>query len=298
MHISVCVCSYQRPALLKRTLIGLSAQDTKGQFEYSVVVCDNDDRESARAVVSELSPKSPQTITYCCEPRRGIAHARNTALDNATGDAIAFIDDDEVPDEQWLYHLYDSQQKQVASAVLGPVRPYFDGEPPAWILKAGLCNRPEHPTGYMLAWSECRTGNVLFKKEITQGIQPVFRAEMVTGSDVDFFLRLAQKGHKFTWCNEAVVYELVPPNRWKRSFMLKRALLRGGNMMRRGHLPPRVRLLRVGTSAIAVPLYTAMLPFLQLRGHHLFMKYLIKWCDHFGRLLGFFNIEPVREREV
>ena len=34
-------------------------------------------------------------------------------------------------------------------------------------------------------------------------------------------------GRVFIWCNEAVAYESVPPSRWKRSFMIRRALLRG-----------------------------------------------------------------------
>jgi len=109
---------------------------------------------------------------------------------------------------------------------------------------------------------------------------------------------MAQKGHSFVWCNEAVVHEFVPPNRWKRSFFLKRALLRGGNMMRRGHLPLRIRLKNVGTSVIAIPIYTALIPLLPFVGHHHFMRYLIKWCDHFGRLLSFFKIELVKQREV
>src|SRR5437879_4123435 len=46
MHISVCICSYQRPVLLKRTLSALLRQDSRGRFEYSVVVCDNDSAES------------------------------------------------------------------------------------------------------------------------------------------------------------------------------------------------------------------------------------------------------------
>jgi len=38
---------------------------------------------------------------------------------------------------------------------------------------------------------------------------------------------MIERGHAFVWCNEAVVYEVVPPVRWRRTFMLRRALLRG-----------------------------------------------------------------------
>jgi succinoglycan biosynthesis protein ExoM len=297
MHISVCVCSYRRPALLQRTLSGLRLQKTHSRFDYSVVVCDNDPAESARPVANSFAGTNPEVI-YCAEPRRGIAHARNKAVESARGDYIAFIDDDEVPEQHWLRRLYETLIAEKVDAVLGPVRPLFDSPPPAWIVKGRLCERPEHPTGYLMPWTECRTGNVLFRKDIAHGVEPLFVPEFVTGSDVHFFMRMAGKGRTFAWCNEAVVHEVVSPNRWRRSFMLKRALLRGSHQMKKGDVPIAARVAAVGRSVVAVPAYTLLLPFLQLAGHHHFMKYMIKWCDHVGRLLAVLRIELVTEREV
>jgi hypothetical protein len=100
-------------------------------------------------------------------------------------------------------------------------------------------------------------------------------------------------GHSFVWCNEAVAYEWVPSLRWKRSFMVRRALLRGKMALshRRG-LGDLVK------SLLAVVGYTLALPVFLVMGHHLFMKYLIKACDHAGKLLAFANINPVREKYV
>ena len=56
-----------------------------------------------------------------------------------------------------------------------------------------------------------------------------FNPEFRQGEDQDFFRRMIDHGHVFIWCNEAVAYEVVPPIRWKRTFMLKRALLRGAS---------------------------------------------------------------------
>lgn len=294
MHTSVCVSSYQRPELLRRTLLGLSQQEGGGEFEYSIVVCDNDPAESARPVVEEISPRFSSPIAYCVERRKGIAHCRNTALAHAAGDLIAFIDDDEVPKEDWLLRLHETLRTHQVSGVLGPVRPMFDSPPPEWIVRGRLCERKEHPTGFLLPWEECRTGNVLFKKEIIRGIEPVFLPEYVTGSDANFFLRMSNAQHEFVWCNEAVVYEVVPPARWRRSFMVKRALLRGPHRMKM----PSGKLRAILKALVAIPVYAVMLPFLQLLGHHRFMKYLIKWCDHVGTLLAFLRIELVSEREV
>jgi succinoglycan biosynthesis protein ExoM len=295
MHISVCICSYQRPALLRRLLLELSQLQTHGLFTYSVVIADNDPGESGRPVVAEMVSSFPTKITYCTEPRRSIAHARNKALENATGEAIAFIDDDEFPEKDWLDNLHTSLVEHKVAGVLGPVRPYFEHVPPAWVIKGRFCERPEQPTGYALRWTECRTGNVLFKREIVYGINPVFLPELGTaGSDVNFFWRMMKQGHKFIWCNEAVVYEVVPPSRCRRRFMLKRALLRGGNYLKH----PEGRWRALATSALAVPAYTVMLPFLQLAGHHHFMKYLVKWCDHAARLLSVFGVKLVKQREM
>lgn len=295
MHISVCICTYRRPELLERLLVALSQQDTKGLFSFSVVIADNDAQQSAKGLVLEFAAGSSMDITYCVEPRRSIAFARNKTLEHAKGDAIAFVDDDEFPSRDWLFCLLKARTDYNAAGALGPVRPHFDSEPPTWLIKARLCERPEHPTGFVMPWTECRTGNVLLEKRIIDGIKPVFRPEFGTsGSDTDLFHRLVEAGHTFIWCNEAVVYEIVPPNRWKRSFMIKRAMLRG----RISLVLAERRWPIVLKSLVAVPAYGCALPILQLLGHHLFMKYLVKLCDHTGRLLALVGLNPVREREM
>jgi succinoglycan biosynthesis protein ExoM len=294
-HISVCICTYRRPALLMRLLKTLSCQDTKGLFTYSIVVCDNDENESGRGMVSDFARIFLIEITYCVEPRRSISFARNKTLEQAKGEFIAFIDDDEFPRPDWLYCLLKARRDYNAAGVFGPVRPHFDTQPPAWLIKGQFCQRPEHPTGFVMPWTECRTGNVLIEKRIIEGIGTVFRSEFGAGaSDIDLFRRLMEAGHTFIWCNEAVVYEVVSPNRWKRSFMIKRALLRG----RISLLHSEGRMLNILKALVAVPVYGLALPFLQLLGHHLFMKYLIKLCDHSGRLLALVGLNPVREREM
>ena len=95
-HITVCVCTFQRPHLLRRLLEKLGEQDFGSLFTYSIVVADNDRLRSAEPVVAEFATISPIPISYCVEPRQNIALARNKAIENATGQFLAFIDDDEV----------------------------------------------------------------------------------------------------------------------------------------------------------------------------------------------------------
>jgi succinoglycan biosynthesis protein ExoM len=292
-HISVCICTFRRPAMLRRLLVEVARQRTDDQFTFSIIVVDNDDQKSAQPVVAEVMEQFPVKMVYCHEARQNIALVRNKTLELAEGNWIAFIDDDEFPVSEWLLMMLKVCEEHQAAGVLGPVRPYFDESPPGWIIKGRFCERPEYPSGTVIPWDESRTGNVLFRRSIVDGMSPVFDLQFGNGGeDKDFFMRMNRLGHVFRWCNEGVTYESVPPARWTRSYMLRRALLRGKNTLkiRAG------RARRLATSAVAVPIYSLVLLPAMLVGQHVFMKYCIKLCDHLGRLLAFARINPVNER--
>jgi succinoglycan biosynthesis protein ExoM len=293
-HISVCVCTYKRPQFLKRLLGELVGQDTGGLFTYSVVVVDNDRLRSAEAGVLDFTATSPVPVSYCVEPMQNICLARNRAIENATGNLIAFVDDDEFPDKRWLLMLYRAAEKDGVDGVLGPVKSYFDEKPPDWVIKGKFYDRPSHSTGFVIDWTEGRTGNVLLKRQLFSAGEPPFNPEFHRGGDTDFFRRMIQQGHVFIWCDEAVVYEVVPPVRWTRSFMLKRALLRGSITLKN----PTFGLRSVAKSVLAASSYAVALPFALLLGHHRFMNVLVRLCDHLGKILAFVGINPTKSPYV
>lgn len=292
-HISVCICTFQRPGLLRNLLKSLENQNTNGQFTFSIVVTDNDSQRSSERLVADFAATSRIAVTYSCEPRQNIALARNEVLSHATGDFVAFIDDDEHPDNDWLSTMLAACETYQAAGVMGPVRPRFEETPPRWVIDGRFFDRPEHSTGWIMEWRECRTGNVLFRRHLLDGMQEPFNPKFRTGGeDVDFFRRLINQGHVFRWCNEGIVYETVPKERCTRRYMLKRAMLRG----RHSVTVPFRRLELAGKSVIAMPVYLAMMPFTLLLGPHVFMKYCIRFCDHAGRILTLLRLNPVRNR--
>ena len=285
MHICVCICTYKRVDCLKRLLAELGAQETDGRFTYSVVVADNDREQSAAPIVNAFAAQSNIRVTYCVEPRQNIALTRNTAIQNAHGDFIAFIDDDEWPTRRWLLTLFSACGD--ADGVLGPVKPDFAEPPPQWVVDGQFYDRPSYPTGFVIDWRKGRTGNVLLKRRIFEGEERPFRPEFLTGEDQDFFRRMIDKGYVFVWCHEALAYETVPPIRWNRTFMLKRALLRGAVSL----VHPTTGRRAIAKSVIAAPVYTAALPFAFALGQRRFMTCLIKLFDHIGRLLAVVGVD-------
>lgn len=281
-HISVCICTYKRPAYLQRLLEELDRQETGGEFTFSIVVADNDRAESAKPVLAAFAAHSSRAVDYCVEPEPNIALTRNRALRHTRGNFVAFIDDDEFPTPTWLRTLFAACRKFDVDGVLGPVKPHFEVPPPAWIVRGRFHDRPTYPTGYVISGPQGRTGNVLLKRHLFAGDDPPFRAAFLTGEDQDFFRRMIERGHVFIWCDEALAYETVPAARCTRSFLLRRALFRGA--ISRQH--PTCGAREVLKSMVAVPAYGAGLPVFLLLGQHLFMKYLVKTCDHLGRLLA------------
>jgi glycosyltransferase involved in cell wall biosynthesis len=293
-HICVCTCTYKRPRLLIRLLQGLSRQETGGQFTFSILVVDNDSAQSAEAVVGEAQAAYGLAIAYCVEPTQNIALARNKAVANAKGHFLAFIDDDEFPTNRWLLTLFEACKKFGADGALGPVKPYFDVEPPKWVVDGNFYDRPSYPTGYVIDGAKGRTGNTLLKMELFAGPEPPFRPEFLTGEDQDFFRRAIAKGYRFVWCHEAMAYEVVLPLRWNRRFMLKRALLRGAVSLRH----PTSNAANSMKSVIAIPVYAMCLPVSLVFGQGRFMRCLVSMFDHLGKVLALVGVFPIKEAYI
>jgi glycosyltransferase involved in cell wall biosynthesis len=292
--IDVCICTYKRPAMLKRLLRELSRQETGGLFTYSIRVADNDREQSAEAVVAEFAATFGPPITYCVQPQQSIALTRNKAVENAAGDFVAFIDDDEFPDPFWLLNLFKACGTHGVDGAIGPVKRQFDAVPPQWVIKGNFYERPSYQTGLVLDWTRGRTNNVLIKAEMLRGEGTPFRPEFRTGEDQDFFRRMIEQGRVFIWCNEAVVYEVVPPIRWKRTFMLKRALLQGSASV----LHPDFGARNIAKSLVAIPAYTIALPFALILGQHRFMSLLVKLADHIGKLAAVLKVNLIQQPYV
>jgi succinoglycan biosynthesis protein ExoM len=292
-HICICVCTFKRPQLLRGTLEKLRRLATEAFFDYSIVVADNDRAESARATVAEVSRNSKIEIVYCVEPEQNISLARNKALQFAKGDFVAWIDDDECPDKNWLLSLFKALQSSGADGVLGPVKPVFEQTPPAWIVKGRFFEKGRHADGDKLPWHLTSTANALVRRNILNGLVEPFRRQFGSGcEDVDFFKRQIERGRVFIWCTDAAVSEVIQPARWTQRYLFRRAWLRGQNNRHFANAHG------IAKSLVAVPLYFILLPFLLVAGQHLFVKVLMKLGDHAGKLSGVAGLKLMGEKYV
>jgi succinoglycan biosynthesis protein ExoM len=299
-HISVCICTYKRPDLLCHLLKKLQHQETSNLFTYSAVVVDNDANKTAEATVADLQKTSVIRIDYFDEPVQNIALARNKAVDNASGNYIAFIDDDEFPEPTWLLNLYKSITSYKSDGVLGPVRPHYPDSCPDWLIKSKLCERSEHQTGTAMHWGDTRTGNVLLDQKIFKDSHNRFGQEFgrTGGEDIEFFKKMMEAGKVFVWCNEAPAYETVPPERWTKDFYIQRDLRIGGLVgenirKRKSKFQCAYSLMK---SIVWITMMGISLPLSRLIGEHIYMRAIDKIMYNVGVIFGFMGRTIIRDR--
>jgi GT2 family glycosyltransferase len=101
LGLTIAVCTRDRHVLLARCLGGIrTVLDTRADLaiDVEVLVCDNaPSNDHTRREVERFGAAS-----YVIEPRPGLDFARNAAWRNARHEFIAYIDDDAVPDREWL----------------------------------------------------------------------------------------------------------------------------------------------------------------------------------------------------
>jgi len=298
-HISVCICTLHRNAMLDRLIRKLALQETGGLFDLSVVVVDNHVAGPAKETVMRLKEELGLDLTYGIEAVRMISAARNHALSLAKGDFIGIIDDDEFPGPSWLLTMYGAILTYKADGALGPVLPYFEDEPPSWLVKSRLCERPIIPTGKLLSWDETRTGNVLLKRAVFDEHGLRFDLKYKTsGSDKEFFREAMEMGYRFVAVEEAPVFEVVPPDRQTKRYYLRRAVLQASN--ERKYRAPLLRgsalVLAPMKALVALATYVVLLPVGALGGEYLLMRYAEKCSYHGSWLLTMLGFDLAKKR--
>jgi glycosyltransferase involved in cell wall biosynthesis len=125
--ISIVICAYTEKRWEELCAAVQSAQAQSVPAQEVILVIDHNPTlwEQARAQFSDI-------ILLESRETHGLAGARNTAIENAQGQVIAFLDDDAVATPNWLELLDAGYRDAQVIAVGGKLEPLWPNGRPAW----------------------------------------------------------------------------------------------------------------------------------------------------------------------
>ncbi len=105
-RISVLICTRNRANSLRNCLASLEvAASTLGVGRVEIIVVDNGSVDETAEVIRAFAGKTAAIFRSTIEPRSGLSHARNTALNVSQGDILVFTDDDCIIPENYLVEV-------------------------------------------------------------------------------------------------------------------------------------------------------------------------------------------------
>lgn len=130
---TVLICTRNRAETLAAALASHLDLAVPAGVTRDLIVVDNGSTDDTRGAVERFARAAPFPVAYVREDREGHSIALNTGCRAATGDVIAFTDDDAFPAPGWLAAIHDGFARHAADWVYGPVVPRWEaGAAPAW----------------------------------------------------------------------------------------------------------------------------------------------------------------------
>ncbi len=207
-RLTVAICTRDRTEDLRRCLSAVACQDYPN---LEILVVDN--APGSPATRRLVDGEFPQ-VRYLREDRPGLDWARNRAIVEATGEILAYVDDDTIPDRGWARVLGATfAEEPDAAAVTGLVVPWELETPAQWLFELrggfgkGFRRRwfrgvlpPRRLPWHALGTGNCGTGaNMAFRRDVLRalgGFDPALDAGTSTrgAGDLDLFFRVLKSG--------------------------------------------------------------------------------------------------------
>ncbi len=223
--ITIAIASSGRPSLV-RCLASLAALTLAPGIAIDIVIADDSSDGRVNSLLS-LVPQLPFKVTTVVTAAHNVSIARNACLDAATGELLAFIDDDEWAVPDWLDRMLTALDEFGADCVFGPVHPVYPEATPDWIIRANPLHVDWGRRGTRVTVG--RSGNTLMKRAVVDTHKLRFDPELgrTGGEDTRFFHAFGCAGGRMVVTDDAMVREDAPPARVNVAYFRHRALRTG-----------------------------------------------------------------------
>jgi glycosyltransferase involved in cell wall biosynthesis len=231
MLVSVVICTWNRAHLLDATLQEMRKLTIPANIEWELLVVNNNCSDATDEVISRHMACLP--IHRLFEPKQGLSHARNHAVDAANGELILWTDDDVLVDSNWLAEYVKAVRNHPEAIFFGGrINPLFSVDPPRWLatnqsifsgayaLKEPGANifiakpNDDIPIGANMAL--CKHAFADFRFDSSLGR---CGKNFISGEEAQLFRKLLNTGCFGIWVSSAQVWHHIPPARLTRRYI-------------------------------------------------------------------------------
>jgi arylsulfatase A-like enzyme/glycosyltransferase involved in cell wall biosynthesis len=141
-RLTVLICTHNRADLLARALASLNTAVRPANWQVDVLVAANACSDSTHDLLEnyrqEQAAAGSIPLEWFAEPTPGKSHALNSAIARLTADVVAFTDDDQRVDLNYLVNICRAVEKYPkATMFCGRLLPDWDGSEPDWVHDEG-----------------------------------------------------------------------------------------------------------------------------------------------------------------
>lgn len=132
LALDVAVCTRNRLPMLRQTVDAILVA-ARSRASLRLLVVDNGSGDGTAEYLAELAAGDDRVVALS-EPRPGLYYARVAAIRAARGDLLVFLDDDVVPEPDFLDHVAEAFADPTVGVVGGAIHGIPQGPLPSWFL--------------------------------------------------------------------------------------------------------------------------------------------------------------------
>jgi glucosyl-dolichyl phosphate glucuronosyltransferase len=237
MFVTVTIQTYNRAAVLAETLESLRSLRCPAGVEYEILVVDNNSTDGTPQVIREYSAILAPWLRSVFEPRQGLSHARNRALQEAKGEIVSFLDDDVIVDPDWLSAVTGAFAAHAAAVVGGKSYLIYRSPRPRWLSEhyEFFLSRLDYGDRAIVGIDKDLYGlNFSVRKDLVAqagGFNPSLGrcggVSLRSGEESDLLCRIRRLGGVVVYEPKAVVGHIVSGERLRMKWFLRRAFAAG-----------------------------------------------------------------------
>jgi glycosyltransferase involved in cell wall biosynthesis len=207
--VSVIVCTRNRAHRLEQTLNSLQQMTVPVDLAWELIIVDNNSSDNTKEVIDSFMNKSSLKVKYVIERDQGLSRARNMGIQEASGNIIAFTDDDCIVDRYWITSISkEFHADESIAGIGGRVLLYNKMDRPVSIRvheERTILSSTDRILKLMIG---C---NIAFARSVFDQIG-MFDTDFGAGSrfasteDLDFLYRVYKKGLKIVYSPDILVH--------------------------------------------------------------------------------------------